>query len=70
MTPEQAAAFINAQSVAAMAEVQAMIAANTERLAQDCSLVYDEAAFLAVIDKYGLHHNAVLTTFAEANGGS
>lgn len=63
MTPEQQAAYINAQAVAASAELEAMKAANWMREMQGHTIAYGEEAFLALIDKYGLHHNAVLTTF-------
>lgn len=63
MTPEQQAAYINAQAVAASAELEAMKAANWMRLMQGHTIAYGEEDFLALIDKYGLHHNAVLTTF-------
>lgn len=59
MTPEQKAAFIIAQSVAAFAEIQGMIA---ESRWYDRQL-YTDAQFKAVIEKYGLHSNALLTFF-------
>ena len=63
MTPEQSAAYVYAQSVCALAEIEAMKALNMQRAACGHSMAYVEEAFLAVIDKYGISHNAVLTTF-------
>ena len=63
MTPEQKAAYVFAQSVSAMAEIEGMKALNTERDQRGHTLAYDEAAFLEIPNKYGIHHNAVLTLF-------
>lgn len=63
MTPEQAAAFINAQVACAQAEMAAMHAANRAREEQGHSHAYDEEAFLAIPDRFGISHNAVLTLF-------
>lgn len=63
MTPEQSAAYIISQSVSALAQIEAMKAANVERLAEGKALAYDEAAFFAVQDTYCIGHNAVLTMF-------
>ncbi len=63
MTPEQLASFVFANSVAAFAEIQGMVAENTFREQKGQTIAYDEEAFLAVIEKYGIHHNAVMTTF-------
>mgnify|MGYP001823689767 CR=1 FL=1 len=63
MTPEQQAAYINAQAVAASVELEAMKAANWMREMQGHTIAYGEEEFLALIDRYGLGHNAVLTTF-------
>ena len=63
MTPEQQAAYIHAQAVAASAELEAMKAANWMRKMQGHTIAYGEEDFLALIDKYGLHHNTVLTTY-------
>ena len=63
MTPEQQAAYINAQTAAALIEMQSMIAKNKERETNGSALAYGEEAFLELIERYGLHHNAILTTF-------
>jgi hypothetical protein len=67
MTPEQAAAYVHAQSVAALAEIEAMKAANQHREMQGYTQAYGEEAFLEVVDKYRIGHNAVVETFNEAN---
>ena len=53
--------YVNSQIVCAQIELVAMEAANAERWALGHSLAYSEAAFLAIIDKYQLHHNGVIT---------
>ena len=67
MTPEQAAAYVHAQSVAALATIEGMKAENKDRVAHGYTLAYDEAAFTDVINSYGLHHNAIVETFRNAN---
>ena len=67
MTPEQAAAFVNAQVVCAQAEIASMHAENREREVQDHTHAHDCEAFAAVPDKFGLHHNTVLQIFGDAN---
>jgi len=63
MTPEQKAAYVFAQAVCAIGEIEGMKALNSEREHKGCALAYDEEAFLKVSEKYGIHHNAVLTIF-------
>lgn len=65
MTDEQKAAYIHAQSICALAEIQGMIATNDRRKQLDLSVAYDEEAFLGVPGRYGLHHNQVCETFHE-----
>lgn len=67
MTPEQAAAFVNAQTACMLVELEAMKAANKRREDQGFSPAYGEEEFLALIDKYGVHHNGALSTFASAS---
>lgn len=68
MTPEQAAAFINAQTVCAHSELAAMQEANHARAQMGEAHAYDEAAFRAVQDQFCIGHNAVLGLFREING--
>lgn len=60
MDREQRMAYINAQVACAMIELAAMQALNAERLANGHTIAYDEAAFLALQDKYCISHNAVI----------
>ena len=60
MTPEQKAAFTMSQVACANAEVAGMTAENMQRAALGQSMAYDEAAFVAVIENYPIHHNAVV----------
>ena len=64
MTPEQSAAYVLAQAIAASAEIESMKAANWMREMKGETIAYGEKDFLDVIDKYGLHHNAVITTLS------
>jgi hypothetical protein len=51
MTDEQLAAFINAQSVIALATIQAMVAENQRREAEGNAQAYDSSSFFAVRDE-------------------
>jgi hypothetical protein len=61
MTAEQAIAFVQAQTACMLVEMEAMKAANRERDTQGKALAYGEDAFMALIDKWGVHHNGALT---------
>lgn len=63
MTREQQAAFIIAQAACASAEIAGMQAANQHRLSLGHTIAYDEDAFAAIADKYGISHNAVIAFF-------
>lgn len=63
MNDAQKAAFINAQAACALAEIAAMQAANALPLSLRGRALYTEDDFRAVPDRYGIHHNAVLTLF-------
>jgi hypothetical protein len=63
MTEDQQAAYVNAQAAAAQIHATAMVAANKEREADGKALAYDEAAFMKLLDDYGLHHNTLMTLF-------
>ena len=65
MTPEQKAAYINAQAVCTQAEIAGMVAENMQREHLGQSMAYDDKAFLDVVDKYCVSHNAVLTLFQQ-----
>jgi hypothetical protein len=68
MTPEQAAAFINAQAACANAEIAAMQTHNKLYWEYDHIAKHTAEDFECIIDKYGISHNAVLTLF-EQHGG-
>lgn len=61
-TPEMKAAYVNSQAACALLEMEGMKAANSQH--EDCQ-PYDENAFQAVIEKYGIHHNGVLRVVNE-----
>jgi hypothetical protein len=53
-------AYINSQIASAYIELEAMKAANQERANHGLALVWPEAVFLSLIDKYQLGHNQVI----------
>lgn len=67
MTPEQAAAFVQAQTVCAAAEIAAMHAANREREMQGYTHAYGEDSFLEVPNTFGIDYKAVIQLFNECN---
>lgn len=72
MTPEQAAAFVIAQAVSALAELEAMKQANAEWAhVRDANLPsgapYNETDFRTLDRRYCIGHNAVLQCFQDAN---
>lgn len=67
MTPEQSAAFVQAQAACMLVELEAMKAANKRREDQGHSPAYGEEEFLALIDKWGVHHNGALSTMMSAH---
>lgn len=69
MTPEQAVAFIKAQTISAQAELLAMMAANREREAAGYALAYDEDAFRSVPENFGITYNQVVEFFRTINEG-
>ena len=56
------AAFLQSQAACAMAESAAMTAENMQRQHLGQSMAYVEKDFMDRIDKYGIGHNAALTT--------
>lgn len=63
MTPEQKAAYVMAQAACAIAEVEGMKAENMQRQQRGESMAYVEDDFAGIADKYGIHHNALITLF-------
>lgn len=59
-TPEGKAAYINSQTAAMLAELEAMKACNQEQFSGTSAPRYREEDFLRLSEKYGLGHNAVV----------
>lgn len=59
MTSQQGAAYINAQVACAMIEAMGMVAQNALCASKSLELPYRKSDFEALIEKYGIHHNAV-----------
>jgi hypothetical protein len=64
MTKEQAAAYVFSQSVAALARITGMAAANSQ---YPNDQPYQHADFERVVPDYGIGHNSVIAMFNEAN---
>lgn len=58
-------AFVHAQCVCAMAEMEAMKAANRAREEQGHSHAYGEEAFRAIQNEFMIGHNAVIEYLRE-----
>lgn len=68
MTPDQAAAFVAAQTAQMLVELEAMKAENRARARNDFSDAYGDEEFLALRDRYpACSHNGALNIFNEAN---
>jgi hypothetical protein len=65
MTPEQKAAYVIPQSATTLVEAMGMISDNKIREDQGHALAYDGAAFQELINRSGIHHNAVVELFRE-----
>jgi hypothetical protein len=63
MTPEQQAAYVFSQAVAAMIEAESMKAMNAERVQNGQALAYGEEAFMELIQRYQIGHNDVISYF-------
>lgn len=59
MTPEQKAAYVNAMVACALVEMYAMMAANEDADRRKVIRPYGEKNFRDLIEKYGIHHNAI-----------
>lgn len=66
MTKDEAVAYINAQTVCALAAIEGMKVTNAEREANGYAHAYDEEAFAQVPVTYGIHHNAVIQLFMDS----
>lgn len=65
MTPEQRAAFINAQAVSAFAEIQGMVADNENAAANGYTRPYGFQNFIGVRDAHVLDHDQLIRFFEE-----
>lgn len=65
MTPEQKAAYIQAQAVAAAIELEAMRAENADRESKGLSQAYDESSFHKLQELYCITHNDVISFFQD-----
>lgn len=65
MTPEQKAAFVNAQAALLNAEIAGMQAENQHRLSRGETIAYGEDGFHEAFKRYEgvLGHNAVISFF-------
>lgn len=63
MDDMQKAAYIIAMAACANIEAQGMMAENQVSLHLSSEAKYTKEDFDALADKYGIHHNAVLTLF-------
>ena len=62
LTPEQQAAFVMARSACAMITAMGMAAENDQRKALGQSMAYQDTDFQALIDQFGISHNAALNS--------
>jgi len=53
--------YLLSQITCAQIEMNSMVAENQQRQHLGQSMAYTEGAFMELIDKYGLSHNAVLS---------
>lgn len=66
MTEAQKAAYINAEAVSALIEAMGMHAENQQRAQRGEAMAYSDKAFFEIINKYGIHSNAVVAFFHDA----
>lgn len=66
MTPEQRAAYINAQAAMFSSEVSILNIENWERIQKNQPIKYGREAYEFLQEKYScLHHNNLITLFHE-----
>ena len=61
MDKEQRLTYINAMTACAQIECAGMVAENKQREVEGKSMAYTGEDFDRVINKYGIHHNAVIS---------
>lgn len=67
MNAEQQAAFIFAQAVSALIELEAMKATNAERELKGQAQAWNEEAFMSLQSKYVIAHNDVLAFYQQCS---
>jgi hypothetical protein len=60
MNEQNRAIYIQSQIACAMIEIEAMKAENAQRESAGQAISYGYNAFICLIERYGLHHNAIL----------
>lgn len=68
MTPEQAAAYVTAMAACANADMIGMKMTNKADKEAGRPATYSANDFMALSEKYGIHHNAVMSLFGQAIG--
>lgn len=63
MNESQQVAYVQAMSAGALIEAMGMQAENSQRAIRGESPAYAEKQFSDLINKWGIHHNAVLSLF-------
>ena len=63
MTDEQNVAYVNAQVACALIEMEGMKADNIKRTQMNLPPLFRGKDFNALIEKYRIHHNAVIKEF-------
>ena len=63
MNDEQNVAYVNAQVACALIEMEAMKAENLIKASRGLPPLFGTKDFNALIEKYGIHYNAVITQF-------
>lgn len=63
MTPEQQAAYVQAQAVCALAEIEAMRAENTQRAQRGEPITHRAKDFEAIPAAYGITRNQIVELF-------
>jgi hypothetical protein len=67
MDREQCIEYVRSQTISTMIELEAMKMENFERKSRGEALAWDHVAFIGLIDKYQLSHNAVITNLYAYN---
>ncbi len=58
--------YIQSQIACALIEALGMISLNMQRQSLGQAMAYEDVAFKSLIDKYGIHHNAVMEALRDS----